>query len=229
MQIKSATFVVFLAVSFLFAANAFAQPLPDGPYSPYSGQNYPPGYPGTDYLGPGYPGPDSGQSAYSNQGGTSSSHPTSGPQSYQPTSTPSASSTGALSFGQGETLTQQEVMASGNMESSRGLQATGSGQVMAYAMVTGLQLLVYYNGAWTMDPAAVYYYGSTSLVTNNDQAQTIWAWEKYPNGQQYWQNWGYRYPGYIHGRFIGDARGWHQLAMWGSQSGWSNVVWIYVW
>jgi hypothetical protein len=229
MNIKSAMIVVFLAVSTLFAANAIAQPLPyeTDPLSPW--QNYPPepGYPGTDYpLGPEYPGSQSGLDPYSSQsgqGGAESSHPTSGPQSYQPMSTPSASTTQALDYGQGETLTQQEVFASG------GMQASGDMQMRAYAMVTGLQLWVRYNGAWSKDPAAVYYYRSTSMLTNNDQSQYIWSWERYPNGRQQWQNWGYRMPGYIHGQFIGDARGWHQLAMWGSRSGWSNVIWIYVW
>jgi hypothetical protein len=37
------------------------------------------------------------------------------------------------------------------------------------------------------------------------------------------------YSGYYNRIFLGDATGWHQVAVWGSQSGWSNVLWIYVW
>jgi hypothetical protein len=101
---------------------------------------------------------------------------------------------------------------------------------MAYYMaVSGLQIWTRYSGMWTTDPAAVYFWRSTSMLSYGDQSQTVWSWERYPNGQQRWRNWGYRMPGYFHGRFTGDARGWHELAMWGSRSGWSNVVWIYVW
>jgi len=231
MNIKFAAITALIAVSIFLTAGAIAQPLP-GPYTPYPGPDTPPGpdfpsgpsFPGMDYPGgPQFPGTQPGPGPSSGQGGSDGGHPASGPQSYQPTSTPSASTTQALDFGQGETLSQQEVFASGGMES------TGDGQMRAYAMISGLQQWVYYNGAWTTNSAGVYFYGSTSMLTYNDQGQTLWSWEKYPNGQQYWQNWGYRMPGYVHSRFIGDARGWHQLAMWGTQSGWSNVIWIYVW
>jgi hypothetical protein len=227
MTVKSTMAVALIATLIFLTTNAICQPLPDGQYPPYPGSAFPPGsgYPVPPGEPPQYPGPQAGPgpSAGQGPGGAAGGHPTSGPQSSEPISAPTASSTKALNFGQGETLTQQEVLASGNME------AKGGGQIKAYALISGLQQWVYYNGVWTTDPAAVYYYGSTSMLTYNDQAQNIWSWEKYPNGAQYWQNWGYRMPGYIHSRFLGDAHGWHQLAMWGSQSGWSNVIWIYVW
>ena len=145
----------------------------------------------------------------------------------QPLSAPSGSNTEALNYAQGQSLSQQEVSSSGMMASGSGT-ATAD-RSMAFMMVTGLQIWTRYNGMWTTDPASVFFWRSTSILSNNDQAQTVWSWEGYPNGQQVWQNMGYRMPGYFHGRFTGDSRGWHKLAMWGSRSGWSNVVWIYVW
>jgi hypothetical protein len=100
---------------------------------------------------------------------------------------------------------------------------------MAYYATSGMQLWVRYNGAWSTGPAAVYYNGRTNMLTDNDQYQRIWSWEEYPDGSARWRDWGYRMPGYFSGWFIGDVRGWHYLAMWGSNSGWSNVVPIYVW
>jgi hypothetical protein len=130
-------------------------------------------------------------------------------------STPSGSNTEALNYAEGQVLSQQEV---------------SSGGTMAYYMATtGLQVWTRYNGVWTTDSASIFYYRSTSLLSYNDQSQRVWSWERYPNGQVVWHNLGYRMPGYFHGRFIGDAHGWHELAMWGSRAGWSNVVWIYVW
>ena len=215
---------VVLAIFIFLTATTLAQPLPDGQYP--SGPNYPgPNYPNDPY-GPNYPnypepqnepGPTPGPN--DNQGG----HPAAGPESSLPLSAPSGSNTEALSYAEGQSMSQQEVAASGEMSGG-----AGSGK-MAYMLVTGLQIWTRYNGMWTTDPAAVFFWRSTSLLTYNDQAQNVWSWERYPNGQQSWRNLGYRMPGYFHGRFIGDARGWHELAMWGSRSGWSNVAWIYVW
>lgn len=238
MSSRSAIAFIVLAISFLLVANATAQPLPEGPYPPgpdYLGPDYPgpdylgPDYPGPDYPGPDYPfdpdyplGPDYSHRGPGHSTGHQSSegdHPASGPSSSEPLSAPSASSTEALSFGEGQSLSQQEVASTG-----------GAGASANYLMaVSGLQIWARYNGVWTTGPAAVYYWRSTSTLCYNDQSQNVWSWERYPNGQQSWRNWGYRMPGYFHGRFIGDARGWHQLAMWGRASGWSNVVWIYVW
>jgi len=187
---------------------------PDGwPYPPDGGQ-YPPD--GGQYPPDGgqYP-PDGGQYPPDGGGSGQDGHPATGPIGSAPSSAPPDSTTEALSYAEGQELTQQDV------------QATG-GEMRAYMMVSGLQLWVRYNGAWIVGPAAVRYWRSTSMLTQNDQPQYIWSWEMYPNGRQVWKQWGYRRAGYIHGRFIGDMRGWHQLAMWGSKSGWSNSVWILV-
>jgi hypothetical protein len=249
MKTKLVNASVVLAVFIFLTATTLAQPVPPG--SDYLNPNYPmgPNYPEQGYPEEGYPeqdypyGPTEPYYPEPQQGpatipgtlpgtvpGTGSSdgeHPSVGPISSQPLSAPSGSNTEALNFAEGQALSQQEVFSSGMM-------ATGSGTAsadrsMAFMMVSGLQIWTRYNGMWTTDPASVFFWRSTSILSNNDQAQTVWSWERYPNGQQSWRNWGYRMPGYFHGRFIGDARGWHELAMWGSRSGWSNVVWIYVW
>ncbi|VVB72986.1 Uncharacterised protein [uncultured archaeon] len=223
MHIKRSFPYIVLAAIIFFSASAttLAQPLPDG--SDYLGSGYP-GYPydpNSPYyqVYPNYPGSQNTPEQNYNEEG----HPATGPVSSQPLSTPSGSSTEALNYAEGQSLSQQDVAATGGMSGGT------ANRQMAYMMVTGLQIWTRYNGMWTTDPASVFYWRSTSLLSNNDQAQTVWSWEKYPNGQVYWRNLGYRMPGYFHGRFIGDARGWHELAMWGSRSGWSNVVWIYVW
>ncbi len=99
---------------------------------------------------------------------------------------------------------------------------------MAY-LVTGLEQWALYNGQWTKNPSAVNYYGRMNLLVNNDQSQYLWSYEKYPNGYEDWHDWGYLYSGYYNRIFLGDATGWHQVAVWGDKSGWSNVLWIYVW
>ncbi|MDM7913614.1 MAG: hypothetical protein QUS09_11010 [Methanotrichaceae archaeon] len=106
--------------------------------------------------------------------------------------------------------------------------AEAGGQYMAY-LVTGLEQWALYNGQWTKNPSAVSYYGRMNLLVNNDQSQYVWSYEKYPNGYEDWHNWGYLYPGYYNRIFLGDAVGWHQVAVWGNKSGWGNVLWIYVW
>jgi hypothetical protein len=197
-------------------------PLPDGSQYP----SYPPGYPG-----------QGGQQGQNNQGNNMNSqgqgalvdHPSSGPSlGQQPQSTPSASTgTVAENLGQGQVSSQQLAQLGG--APGGGTQATTGGQVKAYLLLTGLQQWAYYNGQWTTYPSAVNYYGRMNIVFNNDQSQYIWSYERYPNGYEDWNNWGYLYPGYYNRIFLGDAIGWHQIAIWGSQSGWSNVLWIYVW
>jgi hypothetical protein len=205
-------------------------PSPDG--SQYS--SYPPGYSGQDSEQyPPYPpgqgnypsgqGNQAGQGSQNNQG-ASADHPTTGPQSQQPDYTPSAS-TGkvAENYGQGQSLTSEQVTQLGG-------ETTGTkagGQYQAY-LVMGLEQWALYNGQWTKEPAAVYYNGKMNLLVYNDREQYLWSYEKYPNGYVDWRNWGYLYSGYYNRIFLGDAPGWHQIAVWGDQSGWSNVLWIYV-
>ncbi len=225
MQPKQWIVPMVLGICIFLTVTASSQPAPDGQYPSgpgYLGPSYPPDMSNQGPNYPGYQGPQNGPGTplpADSEGG----HPATGPNSSQPLSAPSGSNTEALSYAEGQSLSQQDVALSGGLSGG-----SGSGD-MAFMLVAGLQVWTRYNGMWTTDPAAVFFWRSTSLLSYNDQAQTVWSWERYPNGQQSWRNLGYRMPGYFHGRFIGDARGWHELAMWGSISGWSNVVWIYVW
>jgi hypothetical protein len=147
----------------------------------------------------------------------------------QPGSAPSAS-TGqvASSLGEGQAVSEDQVAAIGGS-----LQGSGSAsgqKSMAYASyMGGLQQWALYNGQWTNGPSAVNYYGRMNVVVDNDQGQYIWSYEWYPNSAEQWKSWGYWWPGYHNTWFLGDMRGWHAIAVWGSSSGWSNVLWIYVW
>ncbi len=220
------------------AVCVIAQPPPDGgysnpPYPPgYSGsgnQPYPPSPPGQQGQ---YPSGQGNQQGQGNQGNNQQNfvdHPSSGPSAgQQPQYTPSASTgTVAESLPQGQALTNNQLAQLGGAPQSS--KASTGGQVKAYLVLTGLEQWAYYNGQWTKDATAVNYNGRMNIVVNNDQGQYLWSYELYPNGYVDWHNWGYLYPGYINRLFVGDASGWHQIAVWGSQSGWSNVLWIYVW
>jgi len=215
---------------YFLTVTASSQPVPDGQYPSgpdYLVPSYPPDMSNTGPNYPNYQGPQNGPGMNPSPADSEGGHPAIGPDSLQPLSAPSGSNTEALSYAEGQSLSQQDVALSGGL--GGGLSGGSGSSDMAFMMVAGLQVWTRYNGIWTVDPAAVFFWRSTSLLSYNDQAQTVWSWERYPNGQQNWRNLGYRMPGYFHGRFIGDARGWHELAMWGSRSGWSNVVWIYVW
>ncbi len=228
---------VVFAVLFLLMATTSAQSLPydQYPYGPdYQGPYDPtdPNYPGQDYpnypTDPYYPGNQQGPVTDPSSSGGNEGHPAEGPSSSEPLSAPSGSNTEALNYAEGESLSLQEVSSSGMMASGSG-PATSADRSMAFMMTSGLQIWTRYNGMWTTNPASVFFWRSTSILSYNDQAQRVWSWEGYPRGRQVWSNQGYRMPGYFHGRFTGDERGWHRLAIWGSRSGWSNVLWIYVW
>ncbi len=208
-------------------------PLSDGPQYP----PYPPGYPENspyppyppDQQGSYPPGQDQDNHNMDYQG-SSGGHPSSGPSlSGQPQYAPSAS-TGkvASNLGEGQTVSEKQVMMVGGEPSGTKSTSGGQQKLMAY-YVGGLQQWALYNGYWTNGPSAVNYYGRMNVLVDNDQGQYIWSYEKYPYGQEYWKSWGYWGPGYHNTWFLGDATGWHAIAVWGSQSGWSNVLWIYVW
>ncbi len=229
--------IIAIATSLVVSAAAGGYgnpPLPDNSQYP----SYPPGYAGqgnqpyppypTDQQGT-YP---SGQGTQQGQGtqtgqGAYVEHPTGGPTIGEvPQYTPSAS-TGkvAENIGQGQSLSKEQATQLGGEPTSA---AGGDQKLMAY-LVTGLEQWALYNGQWTKDYSAVSYYGRMNLLVYNDQNQYVWSYERYPDGREDWRNWGYLWSGYYNRVFLGDAPGWHQVAVWGGQSGWSNVLWIYVW
>lgn len=227
-------------------------PMSGYPMGEYPAGEYPAGgYPAGDYPTGDYPAPDSsfpgsmpsGDDHPSQPYGDSSAdHPSSGPSISQPLSAPQADSVQPLTYlSEGQSLSQQEVSAAGGLQAVSGLITEGASYAGGKSMETkamaftfspvtafGPQLWARYHGAWTSGPASVFFHGWTNMLVNNDQRQRIWSWEKYPGGSQRWSYWGMRMPGYFSGQFIGDTRGWHYLAMWGTRSGWSNVVPVFV-
>jgi len=187
------------------------------------------------------------------------SHPNTGPGGSEPLSSPSASTGSPISYlDDGASLSESEVRSlpggsslvtpSGGLDTP--LTSTGSpgalsiysggaqdrygryyGGTQAYygGYYGGIQQWIYYSGRWSYGPAAMWFGQRTNTIIRTDQSQWIWSYERYPNGYEQWQYWGYWYPGYHHAWFGADARGWHQIAIWGSRSGWSNPIWIYVW
>jgi hypothetical protein len=141
--------------------------------------------------------------------------PAAGPQ---PSYTPSASSGEAgTSLSQGETLTY-----------SRASSIGGSSALATMLGMPGLQAFILYNGAWSMDASGFLLGQRTNLLVNNDQPQWLWSYERYPDGRGEWISIGYMYPGYFSGWYEAVEPGWHQLAVYGEMTGWSNVLWIYV-
>jgi len=203
---------------------------------PGVGPSYPPG--GQPPVGPGssegFPGTVPGSQS-------GNEHPATGPDAMQPNEAPPAS-TGKVvtTLHNKQALNSQEIMANFGSEpqSNSATGATGSEQ-RAYGVYpasaswmvipTGIQYWAFYNGMWTQGPSAVFFNQNMNLLLSNDQAQNIWAYELYPNNWPNWSYWGYRWAGNYNAWFIGDMRGWHLCAIWGDRSGWSNVLWIYVW
>ncbi|HWQ18923.1 MAG TPA: hypothetical protein VN455_04040 [Methanotrichaceae archaeon] len=178
--------------------------------------------------------PNSGGNQSSAGGqGSQGGHPQSGPASSQPQYTPQASTGNmATNLAQGQQLSQQDIANIGGAIST-GTPSSGgnAGGAQVYKLIVGPQLQYWalYNGQWTKDATAIYYGQQMNTLLYNDQGQYLWSYEQYPNGYVDWQNLGYIYQGYFNLWFMGDAKGWHQTAIWGSNSGWSNVLWIYVW
>ena len=169
------------------------------------------------------------------------------PEGREPASTPSASTGSPISYlDEGAALSEQEVSrlpGGSGLMSPGGLAAppgSGAGEPVAFQSYYGwtqpyrryyggLQQWIYYCGRWTYGPAALIYGQQTNTIIRNDQYQMLWSYERYPSGYEVWKFWGYWYPGYRHAWFGADAKGWHQIAVWGSRSGWSNPIWVYVW
>lgn len=92
-----------------------------------------------------------------------------------------------------------------------------------------IQYMILYNNQWIQNPAAFWYKDQPNSLLYVNQPQYITYYEKYPDGHVDLNDWGYMSKGYHTAWFSADERGWHRLATWGSESGWSNVVWAYVW
>jgi hypothetical protein len=143
---------------------------------------------------------------------------------------PSASgSPGALSDYYGGSPDYYGGYYSGPQDRYRGYYGGTHAYYGGYYGYGGLKHLIYYCGGWTYGPAALWYGQQTNTITQNYQYQHVWYYDRYPDGHEQWNYGGYWYPGPHFGYFRADQRGWHQIAIWGSRSGWSNPIWVYVW
>lgn len=163
------------------------------------------------------------------EAGTDAAPTTTRPKAGAAPTTELAASTGttASNLGQGEPITESQMMSVGSIkgETSGLVGATGTGVVGATGF-GGINYWVLYNGAWSYGPAAIFYGQSTNCVVSNGQNQNIWSYEKYPGGYEVWKYWGRWRPGNYNTWFSGDANGWHLIAIYGDVSGWSNPIWI---
>lgn len=96
------------------------------------------------------------------------------------------------------------------------------------AIGNGLQFFILYNNKWCQQYTSYWNADRTNTLLFIDQPQYISYCEKYPDGKVARNDVGYADMGYFPGWFEGDSRGWHEIAVWGSKSGWSNILEIYV-
>ncbi|HPJ85160.1 MAG TPA: hypothetical protein PLY09_10430 [Methanothrix sp.] len=173
--------------------------------------------------------PNVGPTNFGPDAGTNAAPTTTRPATGSTPTTDLAASTGATAsnLGQGEPITESQMMSAGSIEGGARdlLGATGTGAVGATGF-GGINYWVLYNGAWSYGPAAIYHGQRTNCVVSNSQAQNIWSYEEYPGGYEVWNYWGYWRPSNYNTWFSGDANGWHLIAIYGDVSGWSNPIWI---
>jgi hypothetical protein len=92
----------------------------------------------------------------------------------------------------------------------------------------GLQFYILYNNLWSQEYTSYWFGYTTNTLLYNDIPQYITIYEKYPDGQITRNDLGYINKGYFPGWFEADTKGVHELRVWGSQSGWSNTLTIYI-
>ena len=107
-------------------------------------------------------------------------------------------------------------------------EITGETTTTPSGGVTGIELWVLYNGAWTKDPAAIDYGEWTYMLLYLDQGQMILMEETNSTGYVTTKDLGYLSPGYHYYRWIADAVGWHKIVADGTITGQSNEIFIYV-
>lgn len=177
-----------------------------------------------------------------NESGTAAGfeHPAQGPQAEIPASKPSANTGNVVvTPGEKQVLASQDIMASFGSEPSS--ESDGSSDQSGYANAhyylsppspapptpSGIKIWAFYNGIWTMGPSAVLQYQEMNLLVKNNQWQSLWGYDS--NSFPQWTFWGSMGPGFIPSTFYADTKGWHKCAIWGSTSGFSNALWIFVW
>lgn len=91
-----------------------------------------------------------------------------------------------------------------------------------------IKYYILYNNKWSIDATAFWLDDKTNTLSYVDEPQHIVYFEKYPDGEAIITEWGYMQKGFYPASFVADEKGWHRVAIWGSVSDWSDVVWIYV-
>ena len=156
-------------------------------------------------------------------GTTSSVHATLAPMAVPPSTTPQPS-TGKTHTGEDlSSIPAQSGMIPATEQKVEEIGGTPSGGV------TGIKLWVLYNGAWTKDPAAIYYGEWTYMLIYLDHNQWISIYEVDPGGWKDWNPLGHQKVGYYYHQFDAKKVGWNRIYADGSSTGESNSVWIYVW
>jgi parallel beta-helix repeat protein len=190
--------------------------------TPYTFTNVPAGTHTIKLSLEGYP--DWSTSVHVIAGTTSSVHATLTPMAGQTSTTPQPS-TGKTHTGEDlSSIPVQAGMVSATEQKVEEIGGTPSGGV------TEIQLWALYNGAWTKDPAALYYGEWTYMLLYLDQGQEISTEETYPNEWVSTKDWEYLSSGYHYHQWFADAVGWHKIvADDGSATGQSNEISLYVW
>lgn len=131
----------------------------------------------------------------------------------------------ALNFDDGQTLTTQDFDAAFGYAPQ--ISQTQGIEVYPYPL-SRIPLWVYYKSKWTQSNAGTTLDNTLPLAFYVNQRQRITVWEYYKNeGKFIKKDFGYRGPGYVYIKFIGDTLGWHYIMLQGEQS-WSNMLRIYV-
>lgn len=199
------------------------------------------------FIGPSNPSNSSSSAGPNNESGTSegSDHPAQVPQAEIPAFKPSANTGNVVAtFGEKQVLESQDIVASfgsepqseSNVASDQAQYANGlssnqyysySPQLLSPPKPSGIRMWALYNGIWTTGPSAVMQFQEMNLIVKNDKWQYLWGYDS--NSLPQWTFWGYMGPGFIPSTFYADTKGWHMCAIWGSVSGFSNTLPIYVW
>lgn len=95
------------------------------------------------------------------------------------------------------------------------------------SQVGSLQQFILYNNKWTQEPTAYWSNTQTNSIIYVDVPQYILVRIKYPDGQIVLKDWGFWAEGYHAAWVLAESKGWCQIALLGSNSGWSNVLWVY--
>jgi hypothetical protein len=169
-----------------------------------------------------------------NESGTSAGldHPAQAPQAEIPAFKPSANTGNVVvTPGEKQVLASQDIMASfgsePQSESNEASDQSGYANVLSPPKPSGIKIWALYNGMWTMGPSGVSQFQQMNLIVKNNRWQNLWGYDS--NSFPQWTFWGYMGPGFIPSTFYADTKGWHMCAIWGSVSGFSNTLPIFVW